>query len=858
MIIVKNITNNMVKIFISYSHADGTYIETFLRFMQPLCDSENVDIWYDRNITAGDDFWARIDEHLMERDIVCLFVSSYYLASDACKEEMKRAFEMIQSHGISVVPIILSPCMWLENDKLKKRLALPTDGKPISNFESQDDAWMNVCQELKPIIDNWIKLKELHFSESHIEFLNDASLFTKAHENKEKLTMEDIYVSPDLDRYNEEKDKRERISFDEMCKHFSLTNKVVIAGEDQSGKTTLAKVLIQRLRERNLIPVYIKDEQELLQGNLEYRVSQLFKIQYDTGQELSEYEHERVVPVVDDFHKAHRKELALDRLGVFKQMIIIVDTIFDLEMYRKDLVGDFERYRIMPFKPSLRNTLIRKWLSITDRVDADLDFINNDLAQIDARTDMINQTLGKTIGSGLMPAYPFFLLTLLSNYETLNTRINDEIASQGYYYQALIILFLTKEKVTNDKIDTYLNFLTEFAYAIFQNKSALSQKQFDKFFESYEISFNLPEPKTTLLYKLKRSGIVKITSLGNYDFDYPYLYYFFVGKYFSEHIDERFSENKQAIGEVHNILDNLHKNENAYITIFLVHHSKDQNLINEIAKRANEMFKEFKPATLDKNELEFFHTSMIPRQTLVEGKQNVAEERKKHLAVQDAAEEIQENIDNNLDDEDDNGLSAQLRRSIKTVEVIGCIMRNRAGSSRQMLEGLFETGANVHLRIVSSYFDLVKRMIKRVDYDDFIQKRVAEKNPNWGETQVKSVSHNIFWNLNFGFVLAMIARITSSLGAKTLINISDTVCDRMGSPAMFVVKENMAMRYQHNIRIDEIKKYNTQHLAPVTRNALLFFVNQFCRYNRIEDSDREKLKKLGLDIKKVPLLPSNN
>lgn len=193
------------------------------------------------------------------------------------------------------------------------------------------------------------------------------------------------------------------------------------------------------------------------------------------------------MPIVDDFHKAHKKELALKRLGKFKQLILVVDTIFDLEMYRKeDLVADFCRYRIKQFKPSLRNELIRKWISISDRVDTDADSINNDLAQIDERTNLINQTLGKTIGNGLMPAYPFFLLTLLSNYETLNNRINEDIASQGYYYQALIILFLTKEKVTNDKLDSYLNFLTELAYTIFHNNAALSQEQFNDFFVQYE------------------------------------------------------------------------------------------------------------------------------------------------------------------------------------------------------------------------------------------------------------------------------------------------------------------------------------------------------------------------------------
>ena len=205
-------------------------------------------------------------------------------------------------------------------------------------------------------------------------------------------------------------------------------------------------------------------------------------------------------------------------------------------------MADFCRYRIKQFKPSLRNELIRKWISISDRVDTDADSINNDLAQIDERTNLINQTLGKTIGNGLMPAYPFFLLTLLSNYETLNNRINEDIASQGYYYQALIILFLTKEKVTNDKLDSYLNFLTELAYTIFHNNAALSQEQFNDFFVQYEKDFNMTDSRETMITKLKRSGIIKVTSLGNYDFDYPYLYYFFVGKYFSEHCDQRFNK----------------------------------------------------------------------------------------------------------------------------------------------------------------------------------------------------------------------------------------------------------------------------------------------------------------------------
>ena len=185
-------------------------------------------------------------------------------------------------------------------------------------------------------------------------------------------------------------------------------------------------------------------------------------------------------------------------------------------------------------------------------------------------------------------------------------------------------------------------------------------------------------------------------------------------------------------------------------------------------------------------------------------------------------------------------------------------MRNRAGSSRTMLEGLFIKGSNVHLRIITSFFDLVKRMIKKEDYDDFIQKRVAEKNPELTPEQVKQTSQNIFWNLNFGFILAMIDRISCALGAKTLMSISDSACERTDTPASFVIKQEIAMRYQHNIRMTELIDKDYKQFSPITKNALFFFINQFCKYNRIEDADRQRLKKLGMNIHSIPKLPEKN
>ena len=120
--------------------------------MTKFVDDNILDIWWDKNITAGYDFWEQIDFHIENRDIICLFISANYLASKACKEEMRRACELRTQNGICVVPIFLSSCSWLDYDNLKPLLAIPTDGKVISSFPNPDDGWHDVYNHMKKVI----------------------------------------------------------------------------------------------------------------------------------------------------------------------------------------------------------------------------------------------------------------------------------------------------------------------------------------------------------------------------------------------------------------------------------------------------------------------------------------------------------------------------------------------------------------------------------------------------------------------------------------------------------------------------------------------------------------------------------
>ena len=65
---------------------------------------------HDRQIAAGEDWAGGIDEHLNSADIITLFVSADFLASDYCYEkELSRALEREERKEALVVPIIVRP-----------------------------------------------------------------------------------------------------------------------------------------------------------------------------------------------------------------------------------------------------------------------------------------------------------------------------------------------------------------------------------------------------------------------------------------------------------------------------------------------------------------------------------------------------------------------------------------------------------------------------------------------------------------------------------------------------------------------------------------------------------------------------
>jgi len=139
----------MAKLFFSYSHKDEELRNELETHLALLKRQGIISSWHDRRITAGSDFDQTISSELESSQIILLLVSAHFLASDYCYEkEMTRAIEKHEDGSAAVIPVILHPCDW-HSAPFGHLRATPTDGKPVSMYANQHEAFAFVAKDVR-------------------------------------------------------------------------------------------------------------------------------------------------------------------------------------------------------------------------------------------------------------------------------------------------------------------------------------------------------------------------------------------------------------------------------------------------------------------------------------------------------------------------------------------------------------------------------------------------------------------------------------------------------------------------------------------------------------------------------------
>lgn len=179
-------------VFISYSHKDEFFCIELKKHLSSLERQGVVSAWYDREITPGANWNDEIMSKLENSSIILLLISSDFISSNYCYDiEVKRSLELHKIGVATVIPIIVRPANWIDTP-LANLLALPKDGKAISLWENSDEAYLDIVNGIKKIVnqttsvpnltgneiksfpyDSWTSVNEINWSENLVAWFEE-------------------------------------------------------------------------------------------------------------------------------------------------------------------------------------------------------------------------------------------------------------------------------------------------------------------------------------------------------------------------------------------------------------------------------------------------------------------------------------------------------------------------------------------------------------------------------------------------------------------------------------------------------------------------------------------------------------
>lgn len=385
-----------LKLFYSYCHTDEEYRESMERSLSILRGKSILKEWSDRKILAGQKLSKRIIKEMEKSNIIVFLVSPHFLDSDACIEEWNKAKLMVEDGGKTLISVIVRDCPWQDFDDMAEYLALPTDGKPISQWDDQDTAWKIVYEGIKDVIDSIHKSFDLH-----PEFKRNISSLEFCSQSKEVVFLDDLFVFPNLytSVRNVEVDEIIRNVNDILFKKY-----VVIRGDDQSGKTKLCSHLFLELTKVGKPVIFIDlDDLKAKKPNTDI-FSQKYSEQFSGDYELWLQQKEKTIifdNLSNDSHSLGHVSLAKK----YYENIILSTSNDKYTAYFKDelRLTDFSIIRIEPFTHDKQEQLIKKWVNLKkEAVDKNIIVEHGHIDQLERN---INEII---INNKILPRYPFF------------------------------------------------------------------------------------------------------------------------------------------------------------------------------------------------------------------------------------------------------------------------------------------------------------------------------------------------------------------------------------------------------------------------------------------------------------------
>lgn len=503
------------------------------------------------------------------------------------------------------------------------------------------------------------------------------------HPMKATLLLQDVFVYPRLREIKLLRGKNAILSGRRIIELTATQKRILILGDDQSGKTAFARVLCRELYEHGLVHLLlsgrdlISSDSDIIYGKIRDACASQYAIEPDVILELSPSKR---ALVIDDLDKCPLTRDARRAVHAALDRFAGVTVMFSGDLLRFDELSEeggenplllVPRYELLPFGHELRNELITQWHNIDRERGSEEELVSRV-----RKTEAIVTTV---IGNQIVPAYPIFLLILIQQEEAFSRSetASSSGGSYGYLYEYLITRSLGQARASDDPdLDTSYQYLSELAYQLFdKSQKSLSHEELGQFHQRYcdEYSIDLNSERTRDLFI--RAGLLKVEAK-RYSFKYPYCYYYFVAR--------ALQRNKIRFeARVASLIDAVYREENASIIIFLAHLESEERVIALMLEKARGIYKDADPCNLE-HQVRFVEAmGVAPRSLLLPDsapRENrhrlLIEKDKREIAVHDSEREEEQREE----EQRELNASLQLNVALKTVAILGQILRNFSGS----------------------------------------------------------------------------------------------------------------------------------------------------------------------------------
>ncbi len=745
--------------------------------------------WSDHKILPGQNISERIRKEMSDADIVVFLISSDFIYSEECIKEWHLAKKLVAESDKPIVriPIILRESAWkdlLKEDDLK---ALPDDGKPVASYTDYDKAWQEVYEGTKRVI---LDLLTTFIPRAgFISDLNETEFLSQQY-----IQLKDLFIFPRMTC-------NERIVTDQKIEETTIStteqvfgfDRVLIHGQERSGKTSLGKYLCMSLIEQSEPVLFVDVAQNGIRGN-EVFLEETYNREFSGDYSLWKRQENKTL-IVDNFiHTKPALDLVELAESMFDKIVVLTSSdvyyAFFLDEHR---MADFKAMFIEPLSRAQQEELIRRRLALLETGQTVTDGL------VDRVESQVNSII---IANNIVPRYPFYVLSILQTYEAyMPTNMN--ITSYGHCYYVLITANLLRSGISNtdDSINACFNFAEQLAYAIYSRRELQKSESFD--FQNFKVEYQKR-------FYIEKATINRLQE-GNYgiiredgSFRSSYMYYFFLGKFLA-------NNNNIARPIIEEMCEHSHNEANHLTLLFTIHHAHSNSIIDDILLGTMCALDDVLPATLTREETKRFDNLVrqLPESILSE---DTVDEQRRKLRVLD--EDVLENPVTLKEDggepEDIEPVNA-IFRIMRNNKVMGQILRNRYGNlEKDQIADIVEIIAESGLRLVRLLLDDEEEMAEYARY-------IKSRNPEWKLSRIKDALN---W-LSFVWAMVNIEQIVTAINVPEIRESVEAMVEKKNLPAYDLIGY-----FSQLDRAEQITKRERDRLADLWNGHRDIFIRR--------------------------------